>query len=56
MEEVPVATFRRKVLYLHNHGTGAKITIPRWWVGDCEEVKLEVYADKLVIKKVEARE
>jgi len=48
----PVAILDRKVLDLHKKGTVPKVSIPRWWIGECTQVKLEVYPDKLVIRKV----
>ena len=50
----PTVVLERKVLHLNQKKTTPKVSIPRWWIGNCDEVKIEVYADKLVIKKVEA--
>jgi len=50
----PTTVFERRVLHRNLKNTSPKISIPRWWIGDCETVRVEVYADKLVIKKVEA--
>jgi len=51
----PVAEYMRKVLYRKydpKTRITPKISIPRWWVGDAEYVKLNVYADKIVIRKI----
>jgi len=50
----PLATYKRKVLYRRNYKTSRstpKVSIPRWWVGDVEEVTLRVYEEKIVITK-----
>jgi len=52
----PAAVLERKVLDLRKKGTVPKVSIPRWWIRDCERVRLEVYMDKLVIKKESNRE
>ena len=50
----PTTVFERRVLHRNLKNTSPKVSIPRWWIGDCETVRVEVYSDKLVIKKVEA--
>jgi len=49
--EAPVARFDRKVIDLNNTTTSPKVSIPRWWLAGAREVVLEVYGDKLVIRK-----
>ena len=49
----PAAVFTRKVLHRNMHNTTPKVSLPRWWIGDAEEVRVEIYADKIVIKRLE---
>ncbi len=50
--EKPTAVLERKVMYLDKRfRTSPRISIPRWWIGNTERVKVEVYADKLVVRK-----
>jgi len=49
--EKPTAVFERKVIDLNNKTTSPKISIPRWWLGNTKYVKMEIYADKLVVRK-----
>jgi len=51
--EVPVVTFRRKVLYKDHPRAGTKISIPRWWLGDVDYVLLDIYPDKIVIRRLD---
>ena len=51
MEE-PTAILERKVMYLDpKFKTSPRVSIPRWWIGNTKHVKLEVYADKIIIRK-----
>lgn len=52
----PITKLKRKVLHRGMSNTTPKVSLPKWWIGDCEEVKIEVYSDKLVIKRVEVEE
>lgn len=52
----PSVTLIRKVLYKEKNPKSRvtpKISIPRWWVGDTDKVKLIIYTDKIVIKRIE---
>ena len=52
MEEVPVVTFKRKVLYKNNPRAGTKVSIPRWWLGDVNYVLVDIYPDRVVIRRL----
>lgn len=43
----------RKVLYKDITKLSAKISIPRWWVGNAEFVVLDVYNDKIIVRRKE---
>lgn len=50
----PLMIVTRKVLYKNAKDQSAKVSIPRWWA-DTDYVRLEVYNDKIIIRKVEGR-
>ena len=55
--ERPTAVLERKVMYLDpKYKTSPRVSIPRWWIGNTKRVKMEVYADKLIIRKEVASE
>ena len=47
----PIVRFKRKVLYKDNPRVGTKVSIPRWWLGDTDYVILEIYADRIVLRR-----
>lgn len=51
----PLMIVTRKVLYKNAKDQSAKVSIPRWWAKDTDYVMLEVYNDKIIIRKVEGR-
>ena len=53
MNDSLLAKFPRKILHKNAKNTSPKISVPRWWIGSADEVILEIYPDKIVIRKVE---
>ena len=50
--EKPIQVIKRR---LHTIGHSRLVVLPKWWIQDEEEVEMEVYANKIIIRK-EARE
>jgi len=48
-----ITTLRRKVIHRNLPSATPKVSVPRWWIKDAEEVEVEVYIDKIVIKRKE---
>ena len=40
---------KRKVWFRNVKGTSPAVAIPRWWLGDAEEVEIEVYPEFILI-------
>ena len=52
MSEQPIEILKRKVIHLDPKlKTSPKVSIPRKWLKGAEYVNLEVYPDKLIIRK-----
>jgi len=51
--EVPEEVHNRKVLYKGDkyRTTSPKVSLPKWWVKDVDVVRVEVYKDKIIIRK-----
>jgi len=47
-----LASLERKVLYKDQTRQSAKISIPRWWLGKANYVELQVFPDKIVVKRL----
>ena len=41
---------------VHVIGHSRLVVLPKWWIGEVDEVEIEVFPDKVVIRKKEARE
>jgi len=52
MDEPLLARFERKVLHRNVKNTSPKVSVPRWWVGSSDEVVIEIYPSKIVIRKI----
>ena len=53
MDDPLLAKFPRKILHKNAKNTSPKVSVPRWWVKSADEVILEIYPDKIVIRKIE---
>ena len=47
MEE-PIQVLKRRV---HTIGHSKMVVLPKWWIQDRGEVKLEVYPNKIIIRR-----
>jgi len=46
--EKPIQVMKRRV---HVIGHSRLVVLPKWWIGEVDEVEIEVFPDKIVIKK-----
>ena len=46
--EKPILKEKRKI---HPVGGSKMVALPKWWIGEVDEVEIEVFPDKVVIKK-----
>jgi len=44
----PILVEKRRV---HTIGHSRLVVLPKWWIQDEEEVELEVFPDKIVVRK-----
>jgi len=51
--EKPILKEKRRV---HVIGHSRLVVLPKWWIGEASKVELEVFPDKVIIRKKEVRE
>jgi len=49
MGRKPRLKAKRKIWFRNNKGTSPAVAVPRWWIGDADEVEVEVYPEFILI-------